>query len=198
MAPDAPFLFFRGVRGDFEWISFGDAGRWIEGTHAPARALPVDVEDWLRTVASGAPAGVGGDAARLPPGPERDIWISWRPLADEAEAALARWAVARGVAVVIERHAEFPFALFEWVRPTIVSAPITTLEALADRLEGAAPRRFRGRWWRRRAGRLRRLLVEGAASGERMEALRVRLDLLSPRADRRVEPFDPNAGVALV
>jgi hypothetical protein len=159
-APDAPFLFFRGARHDFEWISFGDAAAHRKGTLRRPRELPSTVESLLDRAASVSPEG----AAPLPRGAGREVWVSWRILTDPAEARLAGWALGAGASIVVETHERLPVSLVAWARPTLVSASADDLERLFAHLEAEAPGWRRRQWLGQRLGRLRRILVESEAA----------------------------------
>lgn len=198
-APEAPFAFFRGPRGHFDWISFEDAEAHRQGTPRRPRWLPADLLDLLRFASDvEAPAA----SAALPPGPSRPVWIAWRPLATAEEAALAAWALRSGAAIVVERHDRIPLDLVAWARPTVVSE---TADAVADLLAGLerdAPKWLRRRWLRQRLGRLRCVLVEsppvGASSVASIESIGDTLRRLVPAGGVRVESFSSAAVSALV
>lgn len=198
---EAPFLFYRNAKGHFRWWSFATAAAFLEHgglvvEKLSAKGVVVDREavellgEFLR-----AAIGDGSDSlgAAENPAPEprvgRDVWISWRPLTDPCELALARWAVATGAAILVEPGLALHPELFAWARPTIVSGNVEELLALASQLESLAPRLFRPRWFRQRTERLRLVLVAGEPAAGELEQVRQRWRAMSARFSARVTPF---------
>ncbi len=193
-----PFLFYRNARGQFRWWSFsmaaafceaggvGDEKLSVKGVVVEREAVEV-LGGFLRAAVSGVQPG-----APIPdPGPEvgRDVWISWRPLSDPRELALARWAILSGAVILVEPGSGLHPELFAWVRPTLISGSVAELLGLAGQLESLAPRFFRQRWFRQRAERLRLLLVEGEPAAGELEQVRARWRSLSASFSPGVTPF---------
>ncbi len=200
-SPEAPWIFFRGSRGHFEWISFGDAEAYLSGTPGRSRApriLPADVEAWIRWAAALPFDREPGAGASLR-AKSREVWVAWRAVSAPAQTDLARWAIGRGAAILVETQASFPVELVEWARPTLIDAPYDALHRWFDALESGAPNWLRRRRARRRIGRARWLLVaeDSPSSLERGEleaatqALERRWLTLLPESAGRVVRFDP-------
>ncbi|MEO7793950.1 MAG: hypothetical protein ABIV06_04195 [Thermoanaerobaculia bacterium] len=199
--PETPFLFYRNARGHFRWWSFGLAAAFLEeggrrGERLSVKGVVVELEavhllgGFLTSACteSGDPAA----APRLPaPSPKaaRDVWISWRPLADPAELALARWAIETGAAILLEPGAALHPELFAWARPTVVSGSADELCALAAEIEGMAPRFLRQRWLRQRARRLRLAVVSGEPSVADLARVEARWRALSPFFAHEIAPL---------
>jgi hypothetical protein len=191
--PETPFVFFRGRRGHFRWLSYAAAraiGPIAGSAPGPEEWAPPEVGE---IIAASRASGPGLDPALLPPAPagERDVWISWRPLEVREEAALAGFAIRSGAAILAERSDRLPVGLFVWARPTIVSAAAAELEAVLAGIAAEAPRFLRRRWLRQRVGRLRLVLVEGEAGAAEVERIHRRLQELLPGAAASVRPFPP-------
>lgn len=191
-SPEEPFLFFRDQRGHVSWWSWARAARELEPGGAAAapevapEVVPEVVRDWLARLARAEAHQVAAAQRlleRLGAGPERDVWLSWRPLEADAERTLALAAVAGGWAVLREPADPLPAATFAWARPTLIAAPGPELDRLADDFAALAPRLLGARWRRRRLARLRAVLVEGGggedARGARWRALGGRPRILS-------------------
>ena len=136
---------------------------------------------------------------------DRDVWISWRPLRDPAELALARWAIVTGAAILVEPGPSLHPELFAWARPTIVSGSVGELLLLADQLDSLAPRFLRRRWLRQRGERLRLLLVEGQPTALELQQVSERWRPLAPEAmidafrfAQRILPVAPRQGAESV
>lgn len=204
--PDAPFVFYRGRRGQFGWHAYAAAAKLTHAVHSPDAWLPAEAEELLR-FASRVPA-----ALPFPPGPPgnsrasvldapaegRDVWISWRSLAIAEESALAAWATRSGAAVLVERHERFPVELYAWARPTLISGPVAELVALLDEVERLAPNWLRERWLRQRLRRLRLVLIEGTVPSEAVSEIEVRLRRLDAGCPARVLPFPAGLATPLV
>lgn len=189
--PEAPFVFFRGRRGHFRWLSYATARSF-----PPVPRPGPGSDDWappeVDEIVAAARAAVQDpptSPALAPPAAGRDVWITWRPLAVPEEAALADFAIRSGAAILAERSDGFPLELFLWARPTVVSGSAAELAALLDGVEGEAPRLLRRRWLRQRLGRLRLVLVEGASETSEIEELRLALRGLLPDSTAAVRPF---------
>jgi hypothetical protein len=168
--PEEPFLFFRGGRGHFAWWSWERAARELEATDAstgaPGPAALDAPRRWLARLAGAGASEVAAARAlleRLGPGPQRDVWLSWRALDAGGERALALAALAGGWAVLREPADPLPASTFAWARPTVVCASAAELDRLADDFAAASPRFLAARWRRRRLARLRALLFEAGA-----------------------------------
>jgi hypothetical protein len=188
-SPEEPFLFYRDERGHVAWWSWARAARELDEA-AAGRLTPGVASDWLaRLAGAGAPEVAAAQRLleRLGAGPERDVWLSWRPLEADAERTLALAAVAGGWAVLREPADPLPAATFAWARPTLIAAPGPELDRLADDFAALAPRLLGARWRRRRLARLRAVLVEGGggedARGARWRALGGRPRILSLAPD---------------
>ncbi len=142
--------------------------------------------------------GEGADRAGAAPIPEpepaavRDVWISWRSLADPAELAIARWTILTGAATLVEPAPALHPELFAWARPTIASGSVAELLDLAGQLESLAPRFLRGRWLRQRGDRLRLLLVSERTAADDVARLAARWRALSLSFAPRILPFAPD------
>lgn len=173
--PEAPALFYRGERGHFRWWSWQRLAAEVDGAVRTDRSSTEGgIESTPRSVASALvePGLVervplaAALAARLGAGPERDVWISSRPLEDVAERVLLATALIGGWAVVREPVSPLPAETFAWSRPTILSGPASELVGLLERFAALAPRWGAARWRRRRLARLRAVVV-----GEEVERL---------------------------
>lgn len=199
--PEAPFLFYRNSRGHFRWWSFATAAAFLEqggfaGEKLSVKGVVVEREavellgGFLRAALTGSPGAAQPKVPAPPAG--RDVWISWRPLDDPAELALARWMIVTGAAILVEPGPSLHPELFAWARPTMVSGSAEELLELAARLESLAPRFLRRRWFRQRGERLRLLLVDGAAEAAELSRVAQRWRALSPRFQPLVAAFpDP-------
>jgi hypothetical protein len=175
-APEDPWIFFRGGRGHFRWWSHARALEALDG--APAGDLPAGAavarEAVERLRAAGEDEALSARAllGAIGPGPQRDIWISWRPFDRREErvalvaAALAGWAILR------EPGEGLHPSVLAWARPTLLVGGAGELETLLAGFEAEAPRAFRARWLRRRLARLRAVVVDDGAP---VEALARRL-----------------------
>ena len=196
--PEAPFLFYRNAKGHFRWWSFAqaaaflDAGGWgeeelsVKGVVVEREAVEL-LGGFLKAAASGS--GQVAEMSDRGPGAVRDIWISWRSLAEPAELALARWAVLAGAAILVEPSPSLHPELVAWTRPTVVSGSAAELLALADGLEAVAPRFLRRRWFRQRAQRLRLLVVSGQVVAADRTHVVARWRALSPEFSPQVVPL---------
>jgi hypothetical protein len=164
--PEDPFLFFRNERGHFHWWSWARAARELEAPAGAETAAPLVARELLERLVEG---GEGEERlarallAALGPAPERDIWISWRPLAAAPERVAALTALFGGWALLREPAERLPPSTFAWARPTLLAGDAAEIVALLDGFEAIAPRPFRGRWLRRRLARLRAVVVDGEA-----------------------------------
>lgn len=202
--PETPFLFYRDARSQFRWFSFSAAVELVDlvqqgglsdeklsvkGVVVERAAAELAV-GFLRTVLLADAASANAIESRVPgPGSGRDIWISWRSLSDPGELALARWAVARGAAILLEPGPSLHPELFAWARPTVASGGVEELSKLAGELELLAPRLLRRRWLRLRVERLRLVLVSGPLGAADLARLEGRWRELSPAFSARVEPL---------
>lgn len=199
--PEAPVLFCRNARGQFRWWSYSTASTYLGGGGSGAEKLSangvavereaVELLGGFLRLATGE--GEGAPVAAEIPGPEpaarRDVWISWRSLADPHERALARWAILSGAAILVEPGPALHPELFSWARPTVVSGTVEELLLLADQIEALAPRFLRRRWLRQRGERLRLVLVEGGPAPEALLRVRERWGALLPTSPARIEPL---------
>jgi hypothetical protein len=198
--PEAPFLFCRNARGQFRWWSYSTAftfvGRGRPGAgELSAKGIVVEPEA-VELLDGFLRAAIGEDsdsteAAQIPdpePRAPRDVWISWRSLTDPAEAAIARWAIVSGAAILVEPGPALHPELFAWARPTVLSGEAEELFLLADRVEALAPRFLRRRWLRQRGARLRLVLVAGTSAPETLRQLGERWRYLLPEFTPRIEP----------
>lgn len=190
--PEEPFLFFRGLRGHFEWVPYRVL---TERSSAQRASVPSAVERLLERVRSGLPpasAGVVaicGEAATA----ERDIWLSWRDAPHPVEDAVLAWAWESGAAILFEPAEEFPVELAIWARPTVLHGTPSDLARWLDRFEEERPRYAGRRWADRRLGRLRRLLVEGPEAAGEGSRLAARLRALAPGCPAVVVPVEADA-----
>ncbi len=186
-APEEPWAFYRGERGQFRWWS---RARAIEAMRAGADARPGGVgeaaaQELVARLAAAGPSELAAAralTAALGPGPERDVWISWRPLAAEFETVLLVAAQLGGWAIVREPSPTLHPLTFAWARPTLLAGPCDELLALFDGFAAAAPRTLPQRWMRRRLARLRALIPLGDEAGA--AAVEDRVTELGGRARR--------------
>lgn len=159
LAPEEPWLFYRGERGQFRWWSFRRAFAAYQGLGPPEKweeELPASFLERLRSFPSLSPV-------RLAPRQDggRDIWWAQNLLETDLTRGLAGWAVESGSAVLLEpgrMHAE----LFLWARPTVVGGELSEICELFAELLASGPRWGRRAFLRRRLHRLRLLLVATA------------------------------------
>jgi len=199
--PEAPFVFYRGRRGHFRWLSFAEVLAGEVAAAGRAEWAPPEAHELIRLARDTPVPAPQGDGLRLAPPPgERDVWISWRPLAGE-ERRLAAAAVASGAAIAVERREAFPVDLVLWARPTLLSAPAGDIAHLFERIDAEAPRWRRRAWCRQKLGRLRAVLVEGMVDPAAIERLAADLRRLYPEGAEgaaTVRPFPPAGMPALV
>ncbi|HSM14125.1 MAG TPA: hypothetical protein VLA66_08655 [Thermoanaerobaculia bacterium] len=193
--PEAPALFFRGGRGHFRWWSWRRLAAEVAGSAGTARSSREgetgdSLRELLRVLVEGELDGLGPRASslasRLGSGPERDIWISSRPLALAAERVLLATALLGGWAVVREPVSPLPPETFAWARPTILSGAVGEVRDLLEGFGALAPRWGAARWRRRRLARLRAVILDEEEGGEPISA---RLAGLGSSA--RVVPLPP-------
>jgi hypothetical protein len=164
---EEPFLFFRDAHGHFRWWSWGHVERTLErcaGTVTPAAEPPgseaaLDLLCALTRAGETVELGARVLLERLGAGPERDVWISFRPL-DEVERTLAMAGLIGGWAILREPVEPLPPSTVAWARPTILAAPATAVDALLAGLAREAPRAWGARWLRRRLARLRAVVTD--------------------------------------
>ncbi len=177
-APEDPWAFFRGERGQFRW--WPRARAWREsgaaGGASEATSGGAVPRELLARLAVSTEAEA--DAARhllatLGPPPQREVWISWRRLDTGAEGVLLVASQLAGWAVVREPGEALHPQVFAWARPTLLAGSGAELAALLDGFAAEAPRPFRGRWLRRRLARLRAVIVDDGSDPEAL-ARRVR------------------------
>jgi hypothetical protein len=199
--PEAPFLFYRNARGHFRWWSYATAADLFEGAGHGEEKLSIKgvvvereavelLGEFLR-LAMGEDAHLSSVAEISGPEPKapRDVWISWRPLTDPNELALARWAITTGAAILVEPGPALHPELVAWARPTIVTGRADELCTLSGQLEVLAPRFLRRRWLRQRGERLRLVLVEGEPAPEELRRVGERWLALIPAGSTRIEPL---------
>ena len=191
--PEAPFVFFRGRRGHFRWLSYAAAAAGKVTRSDGADWAPLEVHELVRFAGELEPPESPDEAAApfLRRDKDRDVWISWRPLSAPSERSLAAAAIRGGAAIVVERRERFPLDLFLWARPTVVSASHDDLAAILARVEEEAPRWRRRGWLRQKLGRLRAILVEDAVAPDQLERLEIELRRLFPDAPASVRRFEP-------
>ena len=192
--PESPFVFFRGRRGHFRWLSYAAAHAGKGLAPDGAQWAPPEVHELVQFAAGLEMESAGRDDPFQSPPPGRDVWISWRPLARPAEAALAAAAVRSGVAIVVERRETYPVDLFLWARPTVVSAPIAELFSILGGVDAGKPRFRRATWLRQKLGRLRLVLVESDAGPTGIDRLAAELRRLCPDAGAVVRASTVAAG----
>ncbi len=192
-SPEDPFLFFRTERGHFHWWSWSRTARELDspvGAEATAPLVARELLDRLTEVGEGEERLARALLAELGPAPERDIWISWRPLSAAPERVLALAALLGGWALLREPGEMLPPSTFAWARPTVLAGEADELATLLAGFESIAPRPFRGRWLRRRSARLRAVVVDGdgkSSSPIAPDAINERLASLGSKA--RILPF---------
>jgi hypothetical protein len=164
-APEDPWAFFRGERGQFRWWSHSRA--WRESAAAAAESQATAGSAVPRELLARLAAGTEAEAAAahrllevLGPPPQREVWISWRRLDAGAEGVLLLASQLAGWAVVREPGEALHPQVFAWARPTLLAGSGAELAALLDGFAAAAPRPLRGRWLRRRLARLRAVIVD--------------------------------------
>lgn len=190
LEPEDPFLFFRDRHGHFRWWSWGRAARAFEraaggvadAVEPPGAETAVEFLAALAGADEGERAGARVLLDRLGRGPEREVWISFRPF-DRLERTVATAALLGGWAVLREPADPLPPATFAWARPTVLIAPAASVERLLAGTAAEAPRACRARWLRRRLARLRAVVVEEGVAmaplAERLRALGATAEVLS-------------------
>jgi hypothetical protein len=196
--PEVPFLFFRGPRGHFEWLSFREAAEGRSQRRRDESPLPADLLATLEQLREPRAPADSGAASILNTAGERgrDVVVSWRSIDDPGERSFVEWATRAGAAIVVERHEAIPVDLILWARPTVLQGTHSDLRHFASEVDRRAPNWLRRRWLRRRLGRLRALIVEGGPADPSTDELARALARLDPELAARLAPARRAFGAA--